>query len=255
MTSKNRQRQSKLKAGKRWYFRALIGGVAIVVIVAAFLITQPLANHKQTNKSLSISNKKEIKATSTEEVTTPSYPAGHLTDWNLVLVNPTHPVSDVIPNIVDSKDGYQVLDKIASSVDELFNAAQNVGIQLQMVSGYRSVAQQTANIAANIKQNMADGLSEADATKETMSVMTEPGYSEHHTGLAIDVVDRTYFQNHYDNLLVQDYANEASAIWLKENAPKYGFILRYPQGKEAITKINFEPWHYRYVGVEHAEYI
>nr|WP_283770054.1 MULTISPECIES: M15 family metallopeptidase [unclassified Enterococcus] len=147
------------------------------------------------------------------------------------------------------------MEQIQSPVESLVSAAQADGIELQFVSAYRSVEDQQAVVASVINQNIASGMSEAEAKTTAMSVLTEPGYSEHHTGLAIDLVDTTYYQTNADNLLNEAYAETASAKWLASNAPKYGFILRYPKGKEAETGIDFEPWHFRYVGVEHAIYM
>lgn len=182
-------------------------------------------------------------------------PEGRLTDWNLVLVNRTHPVENTSPNLVTLANGYQVLDQIEEPVEALINAALADGIELKFVSAYRSVEEQQAVVDSVINQNIASGMSEEDAKTTAMSVLTEPGYSEHHTGLAIDLVDTAYYQNHTSDLLVEGYSETASAKWLAENAPKYGFILRYPKGKESETDINFEPWHYRYVGIEHATYM
>ena len=69
-----------------------------------------------------------------------------------------------------------------------------------------------------------------------------PGYSEHQTGLALDITTRLAED--------EEFVNTEEFSWLKENAHKYGFILRYPEGKENITGYSYEPWHYRYVGID-----
>ncbi len=74
-----------------------------------------------------------------------------------------------------------------------------------------------------------------------------PGHSEHQTGLAVDVMGSNYDYDLFDQ--------SKEFKWMKENAHKYGFIMRYPIGKEMITGFKYEPWHYRYVGVEVATYI
>ena len=94
-----------------------------------------------------------------------------------------------------------------------------------------------------------EGYSKEDARRVAATIVAVPGTSEHHTGLAMDVVTPSYQR------LNSGYANTDAAKWLKANAAKYGFILRYPEDKTEITKIIFEPWHYRYVGVEYASFI
>ena len=88
-----------------------------------------------------------------------------------------------------------------------------------------------------------------EAVAAALTLVTRPGFSEHHTGLALDIVTPTY-QN-----LDEGFAETAAFGWLDQNAAEYGFILRYPKNKESVTQINYEPWHYRYVGVEYAKAI
>ena len=80
--------------------------------------------------------------------------------------------------------------------------------------------------------------------KERDKVSARPGFSEHQTGLAIDI-----------NSLDESFENTVAGKWLAENSSKYGFILRYPKGKEGITGYNYEPWHLRYVGKKLATYL
>ena len=87
---------------------------------------------------------------------------------------------------------------------------------------------------------------EQEAYNLTAKRVALPGQSEHQTGLAIDI--ECYYKRNYD----EDIAELGEIEWMKENAHKYGYILRYPKGKEDITGYNFEPWHYRYIGEEYA---
>ena len=86
------------------------------------------------------------------------------------------------------------------------------------------------------------GMSEEEAKKEAATRVAIPGTSEHHLGLAVDI-----------NSVETSFENTKAFKWLQKNAENYGFVLRYPKDKKAITKIIYEPWHYRYVGVEHAK--
>ncbi|MBR2000907.1 MAG: M15 family metallopeptidase, partial [Firmicutes bacterium] len=88
----------------------------------------------------------------------------------------------------------------------------------------------------------AQGMSQADAEAKTATEIIEPGASEHKLGFAVDQVAKYYKH------LEDDQAETAENKWLLTNCTEYGFILRYPQGKQDITGIKYEPWHFRYVG-------
>ena len=96
---------------------------------------------------------------------------------------------------------------------------------------------------------MNKGMSYLDAYKVASQAVTLPGASEHQVGLAIDIVCDTY------QLLDEGFGNTDAGIWLSEHCSEYGFILRYPAGKENITGIEYEPWHFRYVGPDAADVI
>ena len=86
-----------------------------------------------------------------------------------------------------------------------------------------------------------------------MKYLTVPGLSEHHTGLALDVLSIDWYNQ--GNSLEESFGEMDAGKWLAKNAAQFGFIIRYEKGKEAITGINYEPWHIRYVGIENAEYM
>ena len=96
---------------------------------------------------------------------------------------------------------------------------------------------------------MSKGMDYEEAYNEATRQVMPPGYSEHETGLALDIVAADY------QLLDDAQENTEENRWLRENCWKYGFILRYPKDKEDITQIDYESWHFRYVGTEAAEYI
>jgi D-alanyl-D-alanine carboxypeptidase len=126
-----------------------------------------------------------------------------------------------------------------SEASEAFNSmaaqAWSEGITLWICSGYRSYSEQETLFEGYASQR---GLSEAD------SVSARPGYSEHQSGLCMDV-----------NTTDFSFAGTAEAQWLEEHCAEYGFIIRFPEGKESITGYEYEPWHIRYVGVEAAQAI
>ncbi len=128
---------------------------------------------------------------------------------------------------------------------------QDLG-ELRLISTYRSVAKQKELLDKAIKQRMKDyGMTEKEARESALKTRMEPGYSEHHSGLAIDFSTVYTTQNKFHET--------KQGKWLTENAHKYGFVLRYPKDKVSITGINYEPWHFRFIesehAVEHATYI
>lgn len=129
---------------------------------------------------------------------------------------------------------------IKEYVDKLINDAQGLGLPIIVDSGYRSYNYQQVVLDALIKEK----------GDEAFKLVALPGASEHQTGLAIDFA---YYENGIYNDDVKE--NDKEAIWLKNNAWKYGFILRYPKGKEDVTGYNFEPWHFRFVGLKLAKYL
>ena len=184
-------------------------------------------------------------------------PTGEAKDWNLLLVSPTHPleVDFSEENFATLANGMQVDKRIVSSLEQLQTAAADAGYPLVIVSAYRSISYQEQIFQDYLNNWAAQGYTDEEALEKVKETSTEPGFSEHHTGLAVDLVDEVWSNNYPQEILEAGFAETAGGKWLAEHACQYGFILRYPIGKEAITSINFEPWHFRYVGVEHAKYI
>ena len=124
--------------------------------------------------------------------------------------------------------------------------ARKEGLSLTLCSAYRSYKKQTTLFNNKVQKYMNQGLSKVEAEKKAKLSVAYPGTSEHHTGLAADIMASYY------PTLDEKQAETPEAKWLMANCHKYGFILRYPNDKTHITGIIFEPWHYRYVGVEAA---
>lgn len=155
---------------------------------------------------------------------------------------------DYNPTLAEAVPGSGVyLDyRVAPYYQQMYDAALADGIVLKPISGYRSYATQKKNFENLIAENMEKGMSKADATREAATVIMVPGSSEHNAGLAMDICS-----------LAQSFENYDEFKWLDEHAAEYGFILRYPKDEEskAITGVIYEPWHYRFVGVETAKEI
>lgn len=135
---------------------------------------------------------------------------------------------------------WQLQRECAEALVELCDAARVAGHELYLKSAYRSYKTQSYMYENRIKKYGYDD-----------GWVTKPGASDHQTGLGCDVVPK----NWTDRGMNEDMAKEEETQWMAEHCAEFGFILRYPADKEDITKINYEPWHLRYVGKEAAAYI
>ncbi len=168
-------------------------------------------------------------------------------DWRLVLINKQHPIPAEydfeLGTIVDSM---RCDKRIIGDLLAMMKAAKGDGINLVIMSPYRTDSRQEMNFNARIKKYMGQGYSYMEAYKRTSQVITVPGASEHQVGLALDITCDMYSD------LNEGFGDTKAGKWLAEHSCEYGFALRYPEGKEYITSIEYEPWHFRYVGREAA---
>lgn len=171
----------------------------------------------------------------------------------LALVNKTYALpsdyapDDLVRPKVAFSFGEQDIEKsylrkeAAEALEKMFEAAEKDGIQLYASSGYRSYARQ-------------EGVFQVEAArsgeKKAAQAVAVPGYSEHQTGLAMDITSESV-----QYLLVEEFEQKPEGKWLRDNAHRFGYILRYPKGKEEVTEYQYEPWHFRYVGVKAAKII
>lgn len=162
----------------------------------------------------------------------------------LILVNSENAFPDNINLNLVTFQNKKVADIIYNDLVNMYNNALNDNITLKINNAYRSKDEQTQIFENKMNDYENEGYTKEKAYEQTKLTVQVPGYSEHETGLAIDFSD----EGHYDE-------NEKMWEWLKNNAYKYGFILRYPEDKYEITKIDYEPWHYRYVGKKAAKEI
>lgn len=168
----------------------------------------------------------------------------------VVVVNPWNPVpEDYVMDLVElcaavSVSGcYVDVSCYEAMTQMILDCNAYSGSTVCVVSAYRSVELQTENFNRKVDRYLDAGYDYDTAYAEAASVIAVPGTSEHHLGLAADIVDTQNWG------LVQEQENLAGQQWLRENCWKYGFILRYPADKRDVTGIIYEPWHYRYVGV------
>ena len=153
-------------------------------------------------------------------------------------INKDMVVSDLVK--IDKKytngEGHFASKKVLDAFIKMYNAASKDGLDLVINSSYRSYNDQE-ELCTQYKKLYGDSY--------VNKYMAKPGFSEHQTGLSFDVGSRS------SNI----FANSKEYTWMLENAYKYGFILRFPKKYESITGFRYEPWHYRYVGVDIAKYI
>lgn len=184
------------------------------------------------------------------------FPEGSTTDWNLILLNPEeeNKIDAELDFVQTEFDGQLCDTRAAEAYQSMKDAAlSEANATLFLRSGYRSIITQNVNYEAAVNRYREQGYSEEDALARTNAYYTVPGHSEHHSGLAFDIITPEYHRDIWS--LDERFAATDAYTWLKENSWKYGFVLRYPKDKQTITRINFEPWHYRYVGVEHARFM
>lgn len=197
----------------------------------------------------------EIEDVSEEEMMIQELPPEvSVSDWNLILVNPWEALPEKYEAEFIEVDNTQKIDvRIEEAWNNWRDAASKAGHNLFFASGYRTIERQRTNFNNSVVGYVNDGYSEEEAIEKTKEYLTEPGHSEHHTGLALDIVDHSWINA--GRRLEPDYDTQESQQWLVETMADYGFILRYPLGKEEITGIEYESWHFRYVGVENAKFI
>ena len=166
----------------------------------------------------------------------------------LILVNknnkaPAVPVTLVKPDVQPTREAVSesiyMRPEAAAALEDLFEAAAQDGITLYATSGYRSYSTQKA-----IFERKLERMDE----KQANASVAKPGYSEHQTGLAMDIEGETT----KGTGLTEAFGESPEGIWTAEHCAKYGFIIRYPKGKTNITGYIYEPWHLRYVGKEAA---
>ena len=164
--------------------------------------------------------------------------------WKLVLVNATHPLPENFTvKLKELRNGQHVDERIYPELQQMFDDARAVEIYPYINESFRAAERQQEIMNNYIASYEAQGLSHAAAVEKAHTIVAEPGTSEHQLGLAVDIV--------------AEYGADSTTTWqwLLENSWRYGFILRYPADKVDITGIDYEPWHFRYVGKEAAKEI
>lgn len=166
-------------------------------------------------------------------------------EWNLIVVNRWNELpEDYDVELTELSNGQMVDSRIYPYLQEMFDAARTEGVYPVVREGYRTAEEQQEILDDKIQNYINQGYSQVKAERTAKEWVALPGTSEHQLGIAVDI-----------NADKSKCSNEDVYGWLAENAYKYGFVLRYPLGKQKITGTSYEPWHYRYVGKEVAREI
>ena len=170
-----------------------------------------------------------------------------LNDWRLLLVNKSNYLPEDYKVKLKTINGNMKVDeRVYNDLKQMLSDAKNEDLDLLICSSYRSTDKQKKLFNDKVKEYEKKGYNNEEAYREASYWILIPGTSEHETGLSVDIVSMEY------QILDEEQENTKEQKWLIENSYKYGFVLRYPTNKKDITGINYEPWHYRYVGKENA---
>lgn len=264
----HRRRLTRAEVRRRRRSRAIrrVAGLTVMLCVAAggvsFLLTRRAAIPSASAASAISMPAQSIAdptVSSAENTAAPANALGltadearaMLADPLMVLVNHTSKMPDDYTFDTKECGSATAVNKTLQTVAcdaflEMQKAAAADGVTVWMQSGYRSVKYQTSLYERKTKYYLDKGYDNATAKEKAAAVVNPPGYSEHNCGLAADLNSPEHTG------LDEGFEKTAAFRWLCEHAGDYGFILRYPKDAEDKTEIIYEPWHWRYVGVENA---
>lgn len=264
----HRRRLTRAEVRRRRRSRAIrrVAGLTVMLCVAAggvtFLLTRRAAVPSASAASAISMPAQSIAdptVSSAENTAAPANALGltadeartMLADPLMVLVNHTSKMPDDYTFDTKECGSATAVNKTLQTVAcdaflEMQKAAAADGVTVWMQSGYRSVKYQTSLYERKTKYYLDKGYDNATAREKAAAVVNPPGYSEHNCGLAADLNSPEHTG------LDEGFEKTAAFRWLCEHAGDYGFILRYPKDAEDKTEIIYEPWHWRYVGVENA---
>ncbi|WP_081165089.1 M15 family metallopeptidase [Lactococcus garvieae] len=230
----------------------LIAFIGICVFAVSKLKTRD-TNQPETSLTTTASSTSNPSSSESESKKA-DLPDAHQSDWNLILVNRENPKEELSPDLT-TIDSVQVDSRIAEALTEFLAAAQAIDPSEHLISAYRSVAYQEQLFngyvenemvgAAGSVNNTGQAISREEAEANVKTYSQPAGSSEHQTGLAVDMSTI--------DALNQSPADVVEEV--KKIAPNYGFVLRFPKGGKSSTGVDYEDWHFRYVGVENAKYM
>lgn len=201
---------------------------------------------EQTVEALPVSPASTVKEESLEPAAAEEEDA-----WQLRLVSAAHPLPEdfEVPELTKLRGGHAIDSRAYPALQQMMDDCRAAGLNPVICSSYRTYDKQEELFRKKVNTLLKQGYSQEEAETEAARWVARPGTSEHETGLAVDIVDKSY------QLLDEKQAETPVQQWLMAHCAEYGFILRYPVEKSDLTGIGYEPWHYRYVGVEAAKEI
>ena len=242
------QEIKKRKHGITAYISALLGiavclfALSIYAFVNRDAIAEKAAEEAAANTSVKTPDETTPAPTALPSELTTLNSKVYLVDKNHSLPADYVPGNLVTPYLNSAADAIQLEEECGTKAKEMKEAAEKDGISLIVSAGY---------IDYSTQEDLFNGVANLIGETKASSTTQKAGYSEHQTGLAIDFTNDASVSTPN----AQDFAESDAGKWLYEHAHEYGFILRYPEGKESITGYSWTPWHYRYVGVETASAI
>ena len=178
-------------------------------------------------------------------------PGASRSDWNLKLVNNTYVLANTFaPNVVAIRDNQYFDERAADALEAMLKAAEKAGYSVCVRNAYRPFSTQAYIFNGKASQiQWGTDMTLMEAEERARKIVAYPGTSEHQLGLCADIMD-----NADTTMTAAEVENLPLLLWLKQHCAEYGFVLRYPKDKQEITGW-YEPWHFRYVGAEAAEYM
>lgn len=223
--------------------------IIVCLVIAVVLVAVSEINHFKSKQDMFITNESDV--SQIDNIVSNNFETPiDKSDWKLILVN----ADNKLPNeysidFAALENGLLADSRCYPDLQQMLDDCKNEGLYPIVCSAYRSREKQEILFENQVQKQKNAGYSADQAEIEAAKLVAVPGTSEHQTGLAFDIVDSTY------QILDDEQEKTSVQQWLLKNSWKYGFILRYPADKSDITKISYEPWHYRYVGKENAKII
>ena len=236
-----RRRRRRLRLIRNWILFLSLCGLAVGLMTGLILWVLPRVSRLLAGR---------------QEFTAPSYDlSGYVFDGSdpyLVLVNnnlPLEQAQEPALAAADDATGQQLETAAAAAYRQMAQAAGEVGIHLVLVEGYQDQQRRQEQFDARKQAYLDQGMTEEEAQARASAIVPQPGCNESGTGLAADILSEEY------DSLDTGFENTDAFQWLRAYAADYGFILRWPQDCQAATGMVYQPWHWRYVGVENARAI
>lgn len=228
--------------------------ICVVLIVGGFILKSilypPIEQHEETQVQVTEVETVAPTETVTEAPTTP--PTESAVDKSkIVLVNRTNFIDeDYVPELKSLDNGMQVSVECWGYLKTMIGACETQGMNPVICSAYRPYSEQEELFNEKVNDLLPEyDYNEMAAYYEAQRYVARPGASEHQLGLAVDIVDM-------NNQNLEEYQEDTpTQMWLINNSWKYGFILRYPDGTDNYIGVKYEPWHYRFVGIDAAREI